>query len=96
VNQIRFVWHDGKASENLRKHGVTFDEAKTVFSDDHRVEIYDAVHSVDEDRVIVIGISERLRLLMVVTTEQHEAIRIISARRANRTEEARYAGEVHG
>jgi uncharacterized protein len=90
----RFEWHDAKAEVNARKHGVTFDEAATVFHDPRRLQMYDLEHSLDEDREIVIGFSHRLRLLMVVIYEQDkEVTRIISARRATKSEGLRYFAE---
>ncbi len=88
----RFEWHKEKAAGNRRKHGVTFEEAATVFEDERRLQIYDLEHSTpDEDREIVIGFSHRMRLLMVVIYERSENIvRIISARRATRAEGIRY------
>ena len=90
----RFTWDPTKAASNLRKHGVSFEEAVTVFDDPRRLETYDLEHSLHEDRVDVIGFSHRMRLLMVVMYEQdHEIIRIISARRATRAEGLRYFSE---
>jgi len=91
VSERKFEWHSGKAAINVAKHGVTFEEAATVFDDLRRLQIYDLEHSVDEDREIVIGFSYRMRLLMVVIYEHDDqVIRIISARRATRQEGLRY------
>ena len=92
MKELRFEWHKEKAEINRRKHGVTFQEAATVFDDDRRLRIYDLEHSTpDEDREIVIGFSHRKRLLMVVIYEQSEnVVRIISARRATKAEGTRY------
>ena len=79
-----------KAKSNLRKHGVSFSEAITVFGDARKLIVYDSVHSEAEDRDIVIGYSAKLRLLLVVVTERYEAIRIISAKKASDGEAARY------
>lgn len=87
----RFGWDGAKAARNLRDHGVSFEEAVTAFDDPNRLIELDLKHSEFEDREIVIGFSERARLLMVVTTERHEAIRLISARRATKAETGRYA-----
>ena len=91
----RFHWNAEKAALNLAKHGVTFEEAATVHDDPRRVEIYDVLHSFEEDRFIWIGFSFRMRLLMVVLYEQEEdqVYRIISARRATRDEGLRYFSE---
>jgi uncharacterized DUF497 family protein len=91
----RFEWNAEKAATSLAKHGVSFEEAATVYGDPRRVEMYDLEHSIDEDRYIWIGFSHRMRLLMVVVYEQddHEVYRIISARRATREEGLRYFAE---
>ena len=85
-----FEWDEGKASENVRKHGVAFAEAVTVFGDTFSVTIYDPDHSEDEDRFITIGISARLRHLVVVHSERGDNVRIISARKATRQERESY------
>jgi uncharacterized DUF497 family protein len=91
---MKFDWHTPKAKLNERKHGVTFEEASTVFNDARRLQIYDLPHSIDEDREITIGFSYRMRLLMVVYYERdQENIRIISARRATKEEGLRYFAE---
>jgi uncharacterized DUF497 family protein len=91
LTERKFEWNSRKAALNLRKHGVTFEEAATVYGDLRRLQTYDLEHSGIEDREIVIGFSERMRLLMVVVYEQEEnIIRIISARRATREEGLRY------
>ena len=87
---MNFEWDEAKAKLNKQKHGITFEEAATVYEDENRIDQFDAVHSENEERMIVIGYSSSVRLLMVVTTERHEAIRIISARRANKREAQRY------
>ena len=87
---LAFEWDESKAAVNRRKHGVTFEEASTVFADPLSVTIYDPVHSDDEDRYIVLGESQRRRLLVVVFTDRGERIRIISARVATRTERKDY------
>ena len=86
-----YEWDPVKAERNLRVHGVSFEEATSVYGDPNRVELVDANHSEREDRDIVIGHSTRTKLLMVVTTERHEAIRIIIARKANANEARVYA-----
>ncbi len=91
---IRFEWDVRKDAENQRKHGVSFEEAETVFSDDAARLIDDPDHSSTEDRFVLLGLSIRLRVLLVVHAyyENDEVIRIISARRANRQERAPYDG----
>ncbi len=89
---MRFDWDAGKARTNLAKHGVSLKEAESALQDRQAVTRYDDTHSDSEDRYVTIGLSERLRLLFVVHTERHgDTIRIISARRASKSEEAAYA-----
>jgi hypothetical protein len=80
----KLVWHEEKANANLRKHGIGFDEAGTVFADSFAITISDPQHSVLEDRFIQIGVSPAGRLLVVVYTERDLTLRIISARRATK------------
>lgn len=87
---LEFEWHAGKARVNLKKHGVGFEEATTVFADPLSVTIADPEHSTEEDRLILLGSSIRQRLLVVVFTERGTSIRIISARRATRNETRDY------
>ena len=88
--ELRFEWHQEKASENLRKHGVSFEEAKTVFNDPFSITIADPEHSLDEDRYIDIGLSARGQILVVVYTERAGSIRIISSRKATKAERRVY------
>lgn len=88
-----FDWDAKKATINLKKHKVSFEEATTVFSDPLSITIYDPDHSMDEDRFIDIGRSENGRVLVVVYTEDVAAIRIISCRIANPKERKRYEDE---
>ena len=90
---LRFLWDPRKAASNERKHGVGFQEATTVFHDSLSVTISDPDHSVDEERFLLLGLSNRRRLLVVAHSEQAESIRIISARRANRRERRIYEEE---
>jgi hypothetical protein len=83
---IKFEWHWSKASANLRKHGVTFNEASTVFADVLAHTFPDSDHSDDEARFLIIGMSEIGRILVVVHTDRCDTIRIISAREATRKE----------
>ncbi|MEI7852031.1 MAG: BrnT family toxin [Kiritimatiellales bacterium] len=85
-----FEWNEEKALTNITKHGVSFEEASTVLSDDHSITIYDEAHSSDEDRYIDIGLSISNRLLVVVYTERMDHIRIISARQATGAERRLY------
>lgn len=92
MDKIRFEWNPAKAKANFDKHGVAFEEAATVFFDDHAIEFYDDSHSHWEDRMLLLGLSSRLRLLLVCHCyrESDSAIRIISARKATRNESKLY------
>jgi uncharacterized protein len=88
---VRFVWDERKARANLKKHGVSFDEASSAFEDTLGAYYPDTLH---EDRFILIGYSRQERLLYVVHAEvQVDAIRIISARKATKHEKARYEND---
>ena len=87
---MRFEWDREKASRNLRKHSVSFDEAVTVFYDPFSATFNDPEHSVDEQRFITVGYSARGRLLVVSHTERGEVLRIISARLATPRERKRH------
>lgn len=94
---MRFDWDPAKASANLRKHQVSFDEAKTVFYDDFAVQFFDDEHSINEERFVMLGMSSNARLLVVCHCERDEGdvIRIISARKATRIEATYYRGGQH-
>ncbi len=87
-----FIWDDSKNKANKKKHGVSFEEAETVFYDKSARLISDPDHSDDEERFILLGMSSLLNLLVVVHVykESDEAIRIISARKATKREEKNY------
>jgi uncharacterized DUF497 family protein len=89
-----FQWDRRKASENKRKHEVSFEEAKTAFFDENARVIPDSEHSDDEGRFVLLGLSIKLRLLVVVHAyrEDDDVIRIISARKADPSERKQYAG----
>ena len=87
---LSFEWHDDKAATNLKKHGVSFEEARTVFNDPLALTIEDSKHSQGEQRFIDVGYSAGKRLLVVVYTERGEAIRIISSRKATNAERRAY------
>lgn len=87
---LRFEWDDAKSRTNQDKHGVSFAEAATVFGDPLSVLISDPLHSEDEERFLLLGHSQRSRLLVVVYTEREEAIRLISARPATENEWRNY------
>lgn len=89
---LRIEWDPRKAASNLKKHGVSFEEAASAFSDEHARLIRDPDHSEEEDRFVLLGLSWSLRVLVVCHCyrESAEVIRIISARRANRSERDQY------
>ena len=88
-----FEWDPNKAESNARKHGVTFDEATTAFGDRLALLMQDPDHSADEQRYVVLGMSNRQRLLVVAFAERPPRTRVISARRARRREWRRYEEE---
>jgi uncharacterized protein len=92
---IDFEWNSGKALSNLRKHGVSFEEARSVFFDECAVQFYDEEHSVNEERFLLLGMSVNSRVLLVCHCERgvDQVIRIISARKATKCESAHYTGE---
>ena len=90
---LRFSWDPAKAAINVRKHGVTFEEAVSAFGDPLSVTVPDPDHSVGEERFVLVGCSDQRRLLVVVHTEDGPAVRLISARRANRREHHAYEEE---
>ena len=92
MNALHFEWDETKAKANLKKHGVSFDEAKSVFLDDHARLIPDPDHSEDEERFVLLGYSSGLKLLVVCHCYRTEGrvIRLISARKATRQESAIY------
>jgi uncharacterized DUF497 family protein len=95
MHEMRFEWDAAKNRENRRKHSVSFEEAETVFLDENALRFYDPDHSADEDRFLMLGISFRLRVLVVCHCHRASdtIIRIISARKADKQEEADYWGE---
>jgi uncharacterized protein len=87
---MEFEWDERKAVSNFSKHGVSFEEAKTVFEDPLYVDFYDPDHSEDEERYFIIGESTQRRLLIVSYTERENSTRLISAREVTRTERQTY------
>ena len=87
---MEFEWDSAKAARNVRKHGVSFEEASSVFRDSLAAIFPDPDHSDDEQREIIVGHSDRARLLVVSFTERGQAIRIISARKATKSERERH------
>jgi uncharacterized DUF497 family protein len=88
-----FEWDPQKAESNRRKHRVTFDEASTVFGDPLAILLQDPDHSLGEQRYVLLGASNRRRLLVVTFAERTPRTRLISARRATRQERRRYEEE---
>jgi len=91
--ELRFDWDPKKNRDNQHDHKVAFEEAKTAFADEHGLLMADPDHSDDEDRFLLLGLSARLRLLVVCHTyrEEDEVIRLISARTADRSERTQYS-----
>ena len=92
MKRLRFEWDERKAAANRRKHGVSLEEARTVFFDENALLRSDEEHSDEEDRFVLLGLSAQLRALVVCHCyrEQDEVIRIISARKANSFERGQY------
>ena len=89
---ISFSWDSKKNTTNIKKHGVSFSEAQTIFYDENAIKYYDPDHSEDEDRFIMLGLSVQLRILVVCHCyrENDSVIRIITARKASNNEEDAY------
>jgi uncharacterized DUF497 family protein len=90
--ELAFAWDSRKNRANIKKHRVSFEEAETVFKDENAIQYFDPDHSEDENRFILLGLSTRLRVLVVCHCfrESELVIRIISARRADRSEGRSY------
>lgn len=93
---IKFEWDSTKAAANAKKHGVTFEEAQSVFYDEFAVQFFDEDHSGDEERFLLLGMSTGARLLLVCHCERdaRNTIRIISARKATKRESTFYGSEM--
>ena len=92
MEQFRFTWDPAKAKLNEKKHGVSFEEAQTIFHDDHARFEHDPDHSQDEERFLLLGMSAKLRILVVChcyRSDDYE-IRLISARKATKQERKQY------
>ena len=89
---LKFEWDKTKAAQNKRKHGISFEEASSVFYDDNALEFHDPDHSEDEDRFIMLGLSFTTRMLVVnhCLRKSGSVIRLISARKATKKEAQRY------
>lgn len=96
MREIEFEWDPKKAKSNLKKHGVSFEEASTAFWDDHALVIDDPDHSLEEERFVLLGLSSNVRLATVVHCfrSADDVIRIISARRATPGEQSSYQSQV--
>ena len=92
MNDIRFEWDERKNRENRRRHKVSFEEAQSVFLDENALRFFDPDHSQDEDRFLMLGMSFTLRVLVVCHCyrEDDSVIRIISARKADKSEQSDY------
>lgn len=92
MDYIHFVWDEVKDRQNIRKHGISFEEARSAFFDENARVAHDPQHSGREDRFVLLGMSRRLRLLLVCHCyrESQEKIRIISARKATKKESGQY------
>lgn len=95
VHMIKFEWDQSKANSNLKKHGVSFSEAKSVFYDEFAVQYYDGEHSGTEERFLLLGMSAESRILLVCHCERNngDTLRIISARKATSKERKFYQGD---
>ena len=92
MNEITFAWDERKNRENQRKHGISFEEATTIFADENARLIHDPEHFPSEDRFILLGFSAKLRILVVVHAyrKDEKEVRIISARKATPKERKQY------
>jgi len=94
MDEIKFSWDARKAKQNIKRHKVSFEEASTVFFDENAIEFFDPYHSKGEDRFLMLGLSWRLRLLVIsyCLRKKGSEIRIISARKATKKETQVYTG----
>jgi uncharacterized protein len=94
MDKIKFEWDNRKDKSNQKKHGVSFDEAKSVFCDENAIEFYNFDHSHEEERFLLLGLSMKLRLILICHCfkEENGIIRIISARKATKNEQKEYIG----
>ncbi len=95
MKSISFSWDDRKNLANKRNHRVSFEEAQSIFFDEHAIEYYDPGHSESEDRFLMLGLSYQVQVLVVSYTlrKDETEIRVISARKATKMEQKAYAGE---
>jgi len=91
MNEIQFTWDENKSRENKRKHKVSFEEAQSTFLDENAIRFFDPDHSEDEDRFLLLGMSFKLRVLVVSHCyRENDSIRIVSARKADKKEQSNY------
>lgn len=92
MNHLKFEWDNNKDKINSKKHGVSFDEAQTVFYDEYAIQFFDPDHSENEDRFLLLGMSFKLKTLVICHCFKQEEtiVRIISARKADKDEEQAY------
>lgn len=92
MNKITFQWDEQKNKINQQKHGISFEEAESVFFDDYAVQFWDEDHSQEEERFLLLGISSKMRRLLVVHCfrEEDSIIRVISARKPTKNESKEY------
>ena len=92
MKELQFKWDEKKEKINIKKHGVSFDEARTVFYDENAIQFFDPDHSDEEDRFILLGMTFKLRVLIVCHCfrESETVIRIFSARKTDKDEEHEY------
>jgi hypothetical protein len=92
MKQIEFEWDKKKEKANVKKHGISFDEARSAFFDENAIQFYDPDHSEEEDRFILLGLSLKPQILVVCHCfrESETVIRVISARKADKDEELAY------
>ncbi len=96
MRSLIFEWDNTKARENLKKHGISFEEAQSVFFDDNAVQFWDDKHSDCEERFLMLGMSNKIRILLVVHCfrKDESTIRVISARKTTRKEKMEYPGVI--
>ena len=92
MDELRFEWDERKNRENQRKHGVSFEEARSAFFDQKAVEFYDDEYDQQEERFLLLGVSAKLRILMICHCHREggDVIRIVSARKATKNEQREY------
>ena len=95
MNHLKFEWDNNKDKINSKKHGVSFDEAQTVFYDEYAIQFFDPDHSEDEDCFLLLGMSFKLKTLVICHCFKQEEtiVRIISARKADKDEKQAYWSE---